>query len=137
MEAQQRTGAEIATWLVQQPAVRKVYYPTLKDHPGRDIHLRQASGGGAVVSFELSDVETAHRFLRSVTLPIFAVSLGGVESILSCPALMSHAAMPPEERAARGISDALVRLSVGLETAGDLIADLKQALEGATGSGKH
>lgn len=137
MEAQQRTAGEIASWLVQQPAIKKVYYPTLKDHPGREIHLRQASGGGAVVSFELPDVETAHRFLRSATLPIFAVSLGGVESILSYPATMSHAAMPPEERTARGISDALVRLSVGLETAGDLIADLKQALEAATASRKH
>jgi cystathionine beta-lyase len=129
MEIQQRSAVLIAEWLVQQPDITRVYYPTLASHPGREVHLRQASGGGAVISFELKDGETAKEFMRQVKLPLLAISLGGVESILSYPATMSHAAMPPEERAARGISDALVRLSVGLEDAGDLIEDLRQALD--------
>jgi cystathionine beta-lyase len=129
MEIQQRSAAQIAEWLIEQPDITRVYYPTLASHPGREVHLRQASGGGAVVSFELKDGETAKEFMRQVKLPLLGVSLGGVESILSYPATMSHAAMPPEERAARGISDALVRLSVGLEDAVDLIEDLRQALD--------
>lgn len=128
MEAQQRSAEKIADWLVSQPGIARVYYPTLEGHPGREVHLRQSYGGGAVVSFELSDGDKAKKFLRSVKLPLLAVSLGGVDSILSYPATMSHSAMPPAERAARGISDALVRLSVGLEAADDLIADLEQAL---------
>jgi cystathionine beta-lyase len=128
MEAQQRSAEKIARWLVSQSGIAKVYYPTLEGHPGRDIHLRQACGGGATVSFELPDAAKARDFLKAVRLPILAISLGGVDSILSYPASMSHAAMPAEERSARGISDALVRLSVGLEDPDDLIADLEQAL---------
>ena len=128
MEAQQRSAEKIARWLVSQSGIAKVYYPTLEGHPGRDIHLRQACGGGATVSFELPDAAKARDFLKAVRLPILAISLGGVDSILSYPASMSHAAMPAEERSARGISDALVRLSVGLEDTDDLIADLEQAL---------
>lgn len=128
MDAQQRSAEKIANRLVSQPDVTRVYYPTLEGHPGRDIHMRQAGGGGAIVSFELPDAEKARRFLKAVKLPIVAISLGGVDSILSYPASMSHAAMSAGERSARGISDALVRLSVGLEDVDDLIADLNQAL---------
>ncbi len=128
MEAQQKSAAELADWLSLQPQIEKVYYPTLKGHPGREIHLRQSSGGGAVVSFELVDGEAAQGFLKAVKLPLVAVSLGGVESILSYPATMSHAAMTREERLARGITDGLVRLSVGLEGVDDLREDLRQAL---------
>jgi len=106
-----------------------VYYPTLNGHAGREVHLRQSSGGGAVISFELPDGPSAHRFMRSVRLPLLAVSLGGVESILSYPATMSHGSMPREERLARGITDGLVRLSVGLEEPEDLIRDLERALD--------
>ncbi|MBA4418066.1 MAG: cystathionine gamma-synthase [Syntrophus sp. (in: bacteria)] len=129
MDAQQKNAQFIAEWLSTQPAVKRVYYPGLASHPGRDIHLRQASGGGAVVSFELENGDAAKNVLSRITLPLMAVSLGGVESILSYPATMSHAAMPPSERAARGITDGLVRLSVGLEAPEDLCEDLRQAME--------
>lgn len=131
MDAQQRTAEALALWLAGRADVKRVYYPTLPGHPGRDVHLRQAKGGGAVVSFELPDAETAHRFLKAARLPLLAVSLGGVESILSYPSTMSHAAMPRPERLARGIDDGLVRLSVGLESEQDLREDLKQALAAA------
>lgn len=130
MEMQQAGAARIADWLATVPQVRRLYYPGLPGHPGRDVHMRQADGAGAVISFELQDGPSAHRFLRSARLPLVAVSLGGVESILSYPATMSHGSMPPAERHARGITDGLVRLSVGLEEPEDLIRDLAQALGG-------
>lgn len=129
MEIQQKSAEEIARWLTTQSGIEKVYYPTLPEHKGREIHLKQAFGGGAVVSFELKNREKALAFLRAVKIPLLAVSLGGVESILSYPATMSHAAMPEEERHKRGISDALVRLSVGLEDVDDLKADITDALK--------
>jgi cystathionine beta-lyase len=136
MEAQQKSAEIIANWLVGQPQVKRVYYPTLPSHPGREIHLRQASGGGAVVSFELSSGEITKEMLRRVKLPLMAVSLGGVESILSYPATMSHSSMSHSERHARGITDGLVRLSVGLEDPRDLCEDLSQAIEGASASNR-
>ena len=129
LNRQQNSAGAIADWLQTRPEVKKVYYPALESHPGREVHLRQATGGGAVVSFELASKEIAVGMMKNVKLPLVAVSLGGVESILSYPATMSHAAMPPTERAARGITDGLVRLSVGLESAEDLIADFSQALD--------
>ncbi len=128
MDAQQNTAETLARWLQTQPGIVKVHYPTLPGHPGRDIHLSQAKGGGAVISFELADGPSAVAFMKRLKLPLVAVSLGGVESILSYPATMSHAALPRAERLARGITDGLVRLSVGLESAEDLIADLNNAL---------
>jgi cystathionine beta-lyase len=133
MDAQQKSTEVIAAWLKGKREVRSVYYPSLEGHEGREIHRRQASGWGAVVSFELSSVKLAKGFLRSVKLPLMAVSLGGVESILSYPATMSHASMPFAERKRRGITDALVRLSVGLEAAEDIIEDLDRALKKASG----
>jgi cystathionine beta-lyase len=135
MEIQQRNAIRIASWLAQHPQVERVYYPGLENHPGREVHERQASGPGAVVSFELSTVEQTHAFMRAVTLPLLAVSLGGVESILSYPTTMSHASMTTDERLARGITDRLVRLSVGLEDPADLIEDFSQALDRATQKG--
>jgi cystathionine beta-lyase len=127
--AQQLTAERIARWLQTRPEVNRVLYPTLPAHPGREIHARQASGGGAVISFELAGGGAAAKaLLKRVELMLMAVSLGGVESILSYPAMMSHAAMPRAERHARGISDGFVRLSVGLEDFDDLTADLAQAL---------
>jgi cystathionine beta-lyase len=131
LEREQASAAAIAEWLSRRPDVVRVHYPALATHPGRDIHLRQAAGGGAVVSFELPSAQQAVAFLKRARLPLVAVSLGGVESILSYPATMSHAAMPAAERARRGIGDGLVRLSVGLESTADLLADLEQALAGA------
>ena len=132
LRQQQASAETIARWLQTRPEVTRVYYPTLPGHPGRDIHLRQAAGGGAVISFELPSRVAAVSLLKRVKLPLVAVSLGGVESILSYPVTMSHAAMPAAEREARGISAGLVRLSVGLEAAEDLIADLELALTTGT-----
>lgn len=128
MDAQQAAAAKIADWLVSRSDIKQVFYPGLSTHPGAELHRRQASGAGAVVSFEVADGPTAVRFMKALKLSLVAVSLGGVESILTYPATMSHAAMPAPERQARGITDGLVRLSVGLEDPDDLIADLDQAL---------
>ena len=130
MEESQTGAKRIVAWLKEQAEVAKVYYPGLPEHPGHQTHLRQASGPGAVLSFELSSYQVTKRLLEGVKLAAFAVSLGGVESILSYPAKMSHAAMPPAEREARGIKDTLVRLSVGLEDPEDLIADMDRILNG-------
>jgi cystathionine beta-lyase len=135
MEAQQRSAGIIATRLAATPGIGAVYYPSLPGHPGREVHAGQADGPGAVVSFELADADTAIRFMKGIKLPLVAVSLGGVESILSYPATMSHAAMPREERLKRGIKDSLVRLSVGLEDPDDLLDDLDQALDKARQGG--
>ncbi|TGU72247.1 aminotransferase class I/II-fold pyridoxal phosphate-dependent enzyme [Geomonas terrae] len=129
MEEHQASAQKIALWLKEQKQVERVYYPGLPDHPGYEVHKRQSSGPGAVLSFELSSFELTTRLLEGVKLAAFAVSLGGVESILSYPAKMSHAAMPPAEREARGIKDTLVRLSVGLEDPDDLIADMARFLD--------
>jgi cystathionine beta-lyase len=128
LEAEQKTAETVARALLTLPQVRKVHYPLLEGHPGRDIHRAQASGGGAVISFELEDEAQTRAFLKKVHLPLLAVSLGGVESILTYPATMSHAAIPREERERLGITGSLVRLSVGLESADDLLADIHQAL---------
>jgi cystathionine beta-lyase len=131
MDIQQRNTEIIAEWLSKQDKIQKVYYPTLPSHPGREIHLKQASGGGAVVSFELENGDIAKEVLRNVKIPLMAVSLGGVESILSYPTTMSHSAMPEHERHARGIVDGLVRLSVGLEDPNDLCEDIARAIDTA------
>ncbi len=128
LEAQQKTAVAIARWLATHPAVKRVHFPGLESHAGFDLHHRQASGPGAVLSFELSGKTAVLRLLKQTKLALPAVSLGGVESILSYPAMMSHAAMPAQERLARGITDGLVRLSTGLEDADDLQADLNAAL---------
>jgi cystathionine beta-lyase len=128
MEESQRNALKVAAWLSDQPRVTRVYYPGLAVHPGSAIHLGQSDGPGAVLSFELDSFDLTRKLLEGVELAAFAVSLGGVESILSYPARMSHAAMPPEERAARGISDTLMRLSVGLEDPDDLIADFDRLI---------
>lgn len=124
-----RVAMRIAQFLHEHPLVEKVYYPGLASHPGYDIHASQATSAGAVLSFSLPSYEVAKAFVNAMQIPVFAVSLGGVESILSYPAKMSHAAMEPEERAKRGITDGLLRFSVGLEHEDDLIEDFTQALE--------
>lgn len=128
MAQHELSAIRLAHWLEKHPAVKRVYYPGLDNHPGRSIHERQSRGYGAVVSFDTGSGKNARRLLDRVQLPLVAVSLGAVESILSYPAMMSHAAMPPEVRAERGITDGLLRYSVGLEDVDDIIADLKQAL---------
>ncbi|RNC73152.1 MAG: aminotransferase class V-fold PLP-dependent enzyme [Desulfuromonadales bacterium] len=130
MEESQRSTVRIAQWLAEQARVTQVFYPGLPTHPGHEVNARQSAGPGAVLSFTLESVALTRRLLEGMKLAAFAVSLGGVESIISYPAKMSHAAMPAEERAVRGITDTLVRLSVGLEDADDLIAELDRLING-------
>ncbi|MFJ7992644.1 cystathionine beta-lyase [Peribacillus frigoritolerans] len=128
MEHSQKGAEKIAAYLKEQPLVKKVYYPGLADHPQHAIQKGQSLGAGAVLSFELECEEIFRSFVNTVELPVFAVSLGAVESILSYPAKMSHAAMPADEREKRGITNSLLRLSVGLENPDDLIKDFDAAL---------
>ncbi|ANS73650.1 cystathionine gamma-synthase [Paenibacillus yonginensis] len=123
------SARRLAAWLSGRKDIAAVYYPGLDNHPGHDIQNRQSTGYGAVISFDVGSGERAKQVLNAVKLPIVAVSLGAVESILSYPAMMSHASMPPEVRLERGITDGLLRFSVGLEDIEDLIVDLEQALE--------
>lgn len=128
MDYQQNNAALLADWLAKQPGVSEVFYPGLPGHSGREIHLSQADGAGAVLSFKTVDTETAHRFMSKVELAAVAVSLGGVETIVSYPARMSHSSMPVEYREKLGITDSLIRISVGLEEIDDLINDFDKAL---------
>ncbi|SDF83293.1 cystathionine beta-lyase [Fontibacillus panacisegetis] len=123
------SSRKLAEWLSSRSDIQNVYYPGLTNHPGREIHEKQSTGYGAVVSFDVGSEEKAKQVLSKVELPIVAVSLGAVESILSYPAMMSHASMPREVRLERGITDGLLRFSVGLEDIDDLISDLEQALK--------
>lgn len=128
MKQSEQTASQLASFLRHHPAVNAVYYPGFFDHPGASIQRYQANGAGAVLSFTLENEEAVKEFVSHVNIPVFAVSLGAVESILSYPANMSHAAMPKEEREKRGITDGLLRLSVGLENIDDLIEDFAEAL---------
>jgi cystathionine beta-lyase/cystathionine gamma-synthase len=123
-------GRRIAHWLAQDQRVRAVHYPGLPSHPQHELARRQMSGFGGMLSIETGSLERATRMLERVKLFALAESLGGVESLICHPATMTHAAVPKAMREATGISDGLVRLSVGIEEADDLIADLDQALGG-------
>jgi cystathionine gamma-synthase len=127
MERQQETALKIVRWLLEQSAVKKVYYPGLPEHPDYEISRRQTSGFGGMLSFSVRDGQTAARILENVKIIKYAESLGGVESLITYPMLQTHADLPESERTARGIDDCLLRLSVGLEASEDLTADLKQA----------
>lgn len=131
MAHSEQSAAKLAAWLQGRSDIERVYYPGLLHHPGREIHEKQSTGYGAVVSFDVGSGERAKQVLNRVRLPLVAVSLGAVESILSYPAMMSHAAMGAEVRQERGITDGLLRFSVGLEDVDDLIMDLSEALNGA------
>jgi cystathionine gamma-synthase len=127
MERSQETAKKIVNWLLEQGTVKKVYYPGLKEHPDYEISLRQTSGFGGMISFSVQNKQTAIKILESVKVIKYAESLGGVESLITYPMLQTHADLPESDRRARGIDECLLRLSVGLEAADDLIADLKQA----------
>ena len=130
MERAQRSALQIARWLEQQPEVRCVNYVGLESHPQHELAKRQMNGFGAMISFELKGGLKAGRYLMdNVHVATLAVSLGGVETLIEHPASMTHASMKPEDRRAAGFSDGLVRYSVGIEDVGDLIADLRQALD--------
>ncbi|SDG74530.1 Cys/Met metabolism PLP-dependent enzyme [Aneurinibacillus thermoaerophilus] len=137
LDQHQKSAHKIAVWLQNHPAVKRVYYPGLPEHPGHELAAKQAAGFGGVLSFMLHNVEQVERFLRNVTLPALAVSLGAVESILTYPARMSHASIPEADRKKMGITDTLLRLSVGLEEPDDLIQDLEQALQCSVSSSNY
>ena len=122
------TGLALARFLEAQPKVRKVYYPGLASHPQHDLAARQMKGFGGMLSFDLGSRDAAATLLKSVRLLALAESLGGVESLISHPATMTHASVPVEHRNALGITDGLVRISAGLEDLDDLKDDLTQAL---------
>ncbi|WP_427813693.1 cystathionine gamma-synthase [Enterococcus sp. 22-H-5-01] len=130
MEAHQKNAAEIASFLVDNPLVAKVYYPGLSDHPGHGIAAKQMRGFGGMVAFELADESTVASFVESLEVITLAESLGGVESLIEVPAVMTHASIPKDKREISGIKDGLIRLSVGIEDIEDLKNDLQQALEG-------
>ncbi len=128
MERHNQNGLLVARWLARHAQLPKLYYPGLPEHAGHELMQRQATGFGSMISFDLETEDRARRFLGGVRLFTLAESLGGVESLVCHPASMTHASVPPAERARVGLSDGLVRLSVGIEDAEDLIADLDQAL---------
>jgi cystathionine gamma-synthase len=130
MERSQASALQLAQWLRVQPQVSKVYYPGLPDHPQYGVSRRQASGVGAMISFEVVSEACAHQVLQRVKIILYAESLGGVESLITYPMVQTHADIAPEIREARGINNRLLRLSVGVENVDDLRLDLEQALSG-------
>jgi cystathionine gamma-synthase len=124
-----RNAQELANWLVTQPQVAQVFYPGLPTHPGHEIALRQQSGFGAIVTFELAGgIPAVKAFVAGLNYFSLAESLGGVESLVAHPASMTHAAMCESARQAARLTDGLLRLSVGIEAIEDLRADLAAAL---------
>jgi cystathionine beta-lyase/cystathionine gamma-synthase len=128
MEKSQRSAFEIAAWLKEHPKVTKVHYVGLPEHPDIEVSKRQATGFGAMISFSVDSEQTALHALSHTELIMFAESLGGVETLITYPFTQTHAYIPEDERRARGIDEKLLRLSVGIEDAGDLIEDLDRAL---------
>ena len=121
-------GQRVASFLAEHPKVERVYYPGLASHPQHELAARQMSGFGGMISFETGSLENARRVLESVRVCALAESLGGVESLICHPATMTHASVPEVERAKIGLTDGLVRVSVGIEDAEDIIEDLDAAL---------
>jgi len=130
LDRQQENAQKIAEWLAEQPRVARVYYPGLADHPDHELMKRNSAGFGAMIAFEVDNHALVEQVLLKTELISFAESLGGVESLITFPEVQTHADIPPELRARLGINNVLLRLSVGIEDVDDLIADLKQALEG-------
>lgn len=133
MAAAQRNALALVDYLQKQPLVKKLYHPSLAENPGHEIAQRQQKGFGAMLSFELAGNEqTLRRFLGGLSLFTLAESLGGVESLISHAATMTHAGMSPQARAAAGISETLLRISTGIEDSEDLIADLEKGFRAAS-----
>ncbi len=128
MEAHDKNGRQVANFLAEHPRIQKVYYPGLVSNPQHELAKRQQKGFGGMVAFETGSFDNAKKVLESVKLCILGESLGGVESLISHPATMTHASVPIEKREQLGITDGLVRISVGIEDVEDIIADLDQAL---------
>jgi len=132
MERHQENATRIASWLKERDEVEEVYYPGLPHHPGYDIQQRQTSGNTGIFSFKMKDARMIEPILRNIQLIAFAESLGGVESLMTYPAVQTHADIPEEIRRAVGVDDRLLRYSVGIEHADDLIADLARAIDAAS-----
>jgi len=128
MRQHDENGRQVAQFLAEHPRVQTIYYPGLKSHPQHELAARQMSGFGGMISFETGSLENAKRVLESVRVCTLGESLGGVETLISHPATMTHASVPETERIRLGITDGLVRVSVGIEDVEDIIADLDQAL---------
>jgi cystathionine beta-lyase/cystathionine gamma-synthase len=129
MEQHDKSGRAVAAFLEEHPKVKKIYYPGSASHPQHALAKRQQHGFGGMVAFDVGSLEAARAVLEAVKLCTLAESLGGVETLISHPATMTHASVDIEKRVRLGISDGLVRVSVGLEDTDDIIADLDQALD--------
>jgi cystathionine gamma-synthase len=129
MDYAQSNTLKLIEFLQHHPAVEKVYYPTLENNKGKAIQESQASGAGAVFSFVMKDAAKVKTFFESLKVALFAVSLGGVETLVTHPSTHTHTEFPEEEKVARGVTQTLIRVAVGIENIEDLIADFKQALE--------
>jgi len=129
MQQHNANGMALAEFVAAHPKVKRVYYPGLPTHPQHALAKKQMNGFGGMLAFDLGSLEAARRLLNAVRLHALAESLGGVETLISHPATMTHASVPAERRAAIGITDGLVRISVGVEDIDDLKEDLTQALD--------
>jgi cystathionine beta-lyase/cystathionine gamma-synthase len=129
VEKQQENAQKIAEWLAQNDKVNKVYYPGLPEHPGHRVQQKQSTGFGATLSFRVRDSSWAERIINRVKVITFAESLGGVETLITYPVRQTHGDIPVEIREKTGVTDDLLRLSVGIEHVSDLIGDLEQAME--------
>jgi cystathionine beta-lyase/cystathionine gamma-synthase len=128
MERHEKNARAIAEWLAGHPQLKRVFYPGLKTHPGHELHQRQASGFGGMIAFDTGSIERAAAVLKRSRLFSLAESLGGVESLISHPASMTHASVPRQEREKVGLTEGLIRISVGIEDLDDLLLDLRSAL---------
>jgi cystathionine beta-lyase/cystathionine gamma-synthase len=129
MQQHNANGLALAQYLGAHPKVKRVYYPGLTTHPQYELAKKQMNGFGGMLAFDLGSLEAARRLLNAVRLHALAESLGGVETLISHPATMTHASVPADRRAAIGITDGLVRISAGIEDIDDLKEDLSQALD--------
>jgi cystathionine gamma-synthase len=128
LEKQQENALKLAAWLTKNPKIETVFYPGLPDHPGYEICAKQSTGFGGMISFTVKDVLLVEKILKRVQIIIYAESLGGVESLITYPIVQTHAAIPKEIRDNIGISEKLLRISVGIEDGDDIINDLEQAM---------
>ncbi len=129
MERHEQNARKMFEFLKKQKAVKKIYYPGDPDHPGHEIQKKQSSGFGAIVSFDIGTLENARRFMSKLEVFTIAESLGSVESLIEHPAIMTHASVPPENRAKLGITDGFIRVSVGVEDIDDLLDDLRRGFK--------
>ncbi len=130
IKKQQENAGKIAAWLTRNPKVKQVYYPGLPEHPGFEIQGKQSRGFGAVLSFRMQDANTVTGIINRVKIITYAESLGGVETLITYPVKQTHGDIPPKIRERIGVTEDLIRLSVGIEDVDDLIQDLGQAIEG-------